>query len=99
VEVVNQLRCFFQVERCVLPCREGGVDASVRIAAADCVGRERPAFALDRLRERGPERMLYEDTKARPGGGGSRGLTSVELIDQVSALVRPSRFTATATST
>jgi hypothetical protein len=48
---------------------DGGfsVDASVRIEAADCAGREpllrycaRPPFALDRLRELDPERLLYE---------------------------------------
>ena len=52
------------------------VDGSVRIEAADEAGRERllrycarPPFALDRLRELGPERLLYEVTKLGPGGG------------------------------
>ncbi len=52
------------------------VDASVRIAAADRARRERllrycarPPFALDRLRERDPEHVLYESTK--PGSGGT----------------------------
>ena len=45
-------------------------DGSVRIEAADRAGRERllrycarPPFALDRLRELDPERLLYETTK------------------------------------
>jgi len=58
------------------------VDGSVRIEAVDRAGRERllrycarPPFALDRLRELGPERLLYEVTKPGPGGGGSLRLT------------------------
>jgi hypothetical protein len=46
----------------------------VRIEAADRAGRERllrycarPPFALERLRELDPERLLYEGTK--PGSG------------------------------
>ena len=53
------------------------VDGSVRIEAADRAGRERllrycarPPFALDRLRELDPERLLYESTKPGPGGNG-----------------------------
>jgi hypothetical protein len=53
------------------------IDASVRIKATNCAGRERllrycarPPFALDRLRELGPERSRYEVTKPGPGGGG-----------------------------
>jgi len=53
------------------------VDGSVRIEAADRAGRERllrycarPPFALDRLRQLDPERLLYEGTKPGPGGGG-----------------------------
>ncbi len=49
-------------------------DGSVRIEAADRAGRERPlrycarpSFALDRLHELGPERLLYE--AAEPGCG------------------------------
>ena len=58
------------------------VDGSVRIEAAERAGRERllrycarPPFALDRLRERGPERLRYELTKPGPGGSGSLLLT------------------------
>jgi hypothetical protein len=50
-------------------------DVSVRIAAAGRAGRERllryrahPPFALDRLRDLDPERLLYVSTK--PGSGG-----------------------------
>jgi len=55
----------------------GGVsaDGSVRIEAADRAGRERllrycarPPFALDRLRELDPERLLYETTKLGRAG-------------------------------
>jgi len=48
------------------------VDASVRIEATNCAGCERPLqycarppFALARLRELGPEHLLYERTKPR----------------------------------
>lgn len=51
------------------------VDASVRIAATDRAGRERllrycarPPFALKRLRDRDPERLLYASAKPGPGG-------------------------------
>jgi len=50
-------------------------DGSVRIEAADRAGRERllrycarPPFALDRLRELDPERLLYETTKLGRAG-------------------------------
>jgi hypothetical protein len=52
----------------------------------------RPPFALDRLRELGPERLRYEVTKPGPGGAGSLLLTPVELIDRIAALVPPPRF-------
>ena len=75
------------------------VDGSVRIEAEDRAGRERllhycvrPPFALDRLRELGPERLRYEVTKPGPGGGGSLLLTPVELIDRIAALVPPPRI-------
>ena len=74
------------------------VDGSVRIEAADRAGRERlldycarPPFALDRLRELGRERLLYEVTKPGPGGGGSLLLNPLELIDRIAALVPPPR--------
>jgi hypothetical protein len=75
------------------------VDGSVRIAAADRAGRERllrycarPPFALDRLRELDPERLLYESTKPGPGGNGSLLLTPLELLDRLAALVPPPRI-------
>jgi len=71
----------------------------VRIEAADRAGRERllrycarPPFALDRLRELGPERLRYELTKPGPGGAGSLLLTPVALIDRIAALVPPPRL-------
>ena len=80
---------------------DGGfsVDASVRIEAADRAGRERllrycarPPFALDRLRELDPERLLYEATKPGPGGSGPLLLTPVQLLDRLAALVPPPRI-------
>jgi len=72
------------------------VDGSVRIEAADRAGRERllrycarPPFALNRLRELGPERLRYELTKPGPGGSSSLRLTPVQLIDRIAALVPP----------
>jgi len=72
------------------------VDASVRIEAADRAGRERllrycarPPFALERLRELGSERLLYEHTKPGPGGNGPLLLTPLELLDRLAALVPP----------
>jgi hypothetical protein len=74
------------------------VDGSVRIEAADRAGRERllrycarPSFALDRLRELDPERLLYEGTKPGPGGSGPLLLTPLELLDRLAALVPPPR--------
>jgi hypothetical protein len=76
------------------------VDASVRIEAADRAGRERllrycagAPFALDRLRELDPERLLYESTKPGPGGNGRLLLlTPLELLDRLAALVPPQRI-------
>ena len=75
------------------------VDCSVRIEAADRAGRERllrycarPPFALDRLRELDPERVLYESTKPGPDGNGSLLLTPLELLDRLAALVPPPRI-------
>jgi hypothetical protein len=75
------------------------VDGSVRIEAADRAGRERllrycarPPFALDRLRELGPERLRYELTKPGSGGSSTLLLTPVELIDRIAALVPPPRI-------
>jgi hypothetical protein len=62
------------------------VDGSVRIEAADRAGRERllrycarPPFALDRLRELGPERLLYEVTKSGPAYSRGR-IEALELL-------------------
>ena len=72
------------------------VDASVRIEASDCGGRERllrycarPPFALDRLRELAPERSLYERTKLGPHGSGPQILTPLQLLNHLAALVPP----------
>jgi hypothetical protein len=80
------------------------VDGSVRIEAADRAGRERlprycarPPFALNWLRERDPERLLYEVTKPGLGGNGPLLLTPLQLLDRLAALVPPSRI-ATVTS-
>lgn len=54
--------------------------------------RLRPSFALDRLREFGPERLRYELTKPGPGGADSLLLTPVELIHRLAALVPPLRI-------
>ena len=68
----------------------------MRIEAADRAGRERllrycarPPFALDRLRELGPERLRYELTKPGPGGSGPLLLTPLELIERIATLVPP----------
>ena len=75
------------------------VDASVRIAAADRAGRERrlrycarPPFALDRLRERDPEHLLYDCAKPGPGGSAPQLLTPLQLLDRLAALVPPPRI-------
>lgn len=75
------------------------VDASVRIEAADRAGRERllrycarPPFAVDRLRQLDPERLLYDSTKPGPGGSGPLHLTPLELLDRLAALVPPPRI-------
>jgi hypothetical protein len=49
----------------------------------------RPPFALDRLREFDPERLLYENTKARSGGNGPLLLTPLEQLERPAALVPP----------
>ena len=74
------------------------VDGSVRIEADDRAGRERllrycarPPFALQRLRELAPERLLYESTKPGAGGNGALRLTPLQLIDRLAALVPPPR--------
>jgi hypothetical protein len=74
------------------------VNASVRVDAEDRAGRERllrycarPPFALDRLRERDPERLLYEGSKRSPGASHPLILTPLELLDRLAALVPPPR--------
>jgi hypothetical protein len=72
----------------------------VRIAASDRAGGERllrycarPPFALDRLRELDPERLLYERTKPGPRGYGPLLLlTLLQLLDRLAALVPPQRI-------
>jgi len=75
------------------------VDGSVRIEAADRAGRERllryyarPPFALDRLRELNPERLLYAGTKPGPGRNAPLLLTPLELLDRLATLVPPPRL-------
>jgi hypothetical protein len=75
------------------------VDGSVRIEATDRAGRERllrycarPAFALDRLRERDREHLIYDPPKPGPGGSGPQLLTPLELLDRLAALVPPPRL-------
>lgn len=75
------------------------VDGAVRIEATDRAGRERllrycarPPFALDRLHELDPERLLYKSTKPGPGGTGSLLLTPLELLDRLATLVPPPRI-------
>ena len=77
------------------------VDASIRIEATDRAGRERllrycarPPFALDRLRERDGEHLIYEPPKPGPGGSGPQCLTPLELLDRLAALVPPRRLHA-----
>jgi hypothetical protein len=79
-------------------------DGSVRIEAANRAWREwllrycaRPPFALDQLRERDPERLLYVVTKPGLGGNGPLLLTPLPLLNDLAALVPPPRI-ATLTS-
>ncbi|MCM8614066.1 transposase [Accumulibacter sp.] len=74
------------------------VDAEVRIEAHEREGLERllrycarPAFALDRLREIDPERLVYESVKPGPGGSVSLMLTPMQLLDRLAALIPPPR--------
>ena len=74
-------------------------DGSVCIEATDRAGRERllrycarPPFALDRLRERDREHLIYEPPKPGPGGSGPQCLTPLELLDRLAALVPPPRL-------
>jgi hypothetical protein len=77
------------------------VDGLVRIETDDRAGRERllrycarPPFALERLRELGPERLLYESHKPAPGGNGPLRLTPLQLLDRLAALVHRHRYFA-----
>ena len=74
------------------------VDAKVRIEAHERDGLERllrycarPAFALERLREIDPERLVYESVKPGPGGSVSLLLTPMQLLDRLAALIPPPR--------
>jgi hypothetical protein len=78
--------------------RGGGfsIDATVRIA--DRAGPERllrycarPPFALDRLRERDPDHLLYESAQPGPGGTGPQIPTPLQLLDRLAAFVPPPR--------
>ena len=85
--------------------RDGGfsVDGSVCIEGADRIGLERlprycarPPFALDHLRQRDAEHLVYRDPKpARGTAPGARPaalvLTPLELITKIAALVPPPR--------
>jgi hypothetical protein len=69
------------------------------IEAADHAGRVRllrycadPPFALERLRELDPERLLYEGAKLGAGGSGTVLLTPLELLDRLATLVPPPRI-------
>ena len=71
----------------------------MRIEAADRAGRERllrycarPPFALDRLRELDPERLVYDPSKRGPGGTGPQILMPLQLLDRLAALVPPPRI-------
>ena len=71
----------------------------MRIEADDCAGRERllryrarPPFALERLRELDPERLLYDSAKPGPGGNSPLLLTPLELLDRIAAIVPPPRI-------
>lgn len=72
------------------------VDASVRIEAADRAGRERllrycarPPLALERLRELGLERLVYDHPQSSPGSNGALIVTPLERLDRLAALVPP----------
>lgn len=72
------------------------VDVSVRVEAADRAGREwllrhcaRPPFALERLREHDPERVLYAAAKRGACGDGALLLTPPERRDHRCAPVPP----------
>lgn len=65
------------------------LDTSVRIEAHDRQGLERllrycarPAFAQERLRQLGPEHLVYESKKPGPGGKVSVLLTPHQLLDR-----------------
>ena len=75
------------------------VDGSVRIEASDRAGRERllrycarPPFALERLRELDPKRLVYDHPKPGPGARGALILTPLELLDRIAALLPPPRI-------
>ncbi|MGH7186023.1 MAG: transposase, partial [Pseudomonadota bacterium] len=74
------------------------VDAAVRIEASDRPGLTRllrygarPPFALERLRQRDAEHLIYENTRPGPGGSGPQILTPLQLIDRLAALIPPPR--------
>ena len=85
----------------MITCEHDGgfsLDTSVRIEAHDRQGLERllrycarPAFAQERLRQLGPEHLVYESKKPGPGGKVSVLLTPHQLLDRLSALIPPPR--------
>jgi hypothetical protein len=70
------------------------VDAAVRIEGNDRAGLERllrycarPPFALEHLRQRDAEHLVYHCPKPRPDGPRDLVLTPLELIDKIAVLV------------
>jgi Putative transposase len=60
-------------------------------ASGGCATLARPPFALERLRELAPERLLYEGTRPGLGVNGPLLLTPLELLDRLAALLPPPR--------
>jgi hypothetical protein len=56
-----------------------------------CATRARPPFALERLREIDPERLVYDHPKPGPDTGAALILTRLELLGRIAALVPPPR--------
>ncbi len=72
--------------------------AAVRMAGDDRAGLERllrdgarPAFALERLTQVTPERVVYRLPKLQPDGRAALSLTPLELLDRLAALIPPPR--------
>lgn len=74
------------------------LDAAVRVTDDDRAGLERllrycarPAFALERLTQVDPERVVYRLPKPQPDGRTALSLTPLELLDRLAALIPPPR--------